>query len=290
MVRDLFRKTGRPLERELDLVPVVPRAPAPLRGRRRALDLPAGDRAAQIEALDGLEAGLGARWAAWTVGFADTWEALRKDWLETPLVSRSTEHASAAPVARSRSRSTVHRAVRAFKDERLARHGLAEWLMAGQDPRNVPAWAAMSTYVEQNFGVWTVSGRAEPRSPRRSSPGLDTRGVTVHTDTEVLDLEVVDGRVRGVRTAAGTSPPTSWSCADRPAPAPRPGAVRRAARMPAIPPVICHVGIVGDVPDLPHEVVLHGDPMLVVRTGGTGRPEDPRVDRARAGAGSPRTW
>ena len=38
--------------------------------------------------------------------------------------------------------------------------------------------------------------------------------------------------------------------------------------MPAIPPVVCHVGLEGDVPDLPHEVVLHGDPLLVVRTGG----------------------
>ena len=39
--------------------------------------------------------------------------------------------------------------------------------------------------------------------------------------------------------------------------------------MPAIPPVVCHVGLEGEVPDLPHEVVLHGDPLLVVRTGGT---------------------
>ena len=38
--------------------------------------------------------------------------------------------------------------------------------------------------------------------------------------------------------------------------------------MPAIPPVVCHVGLEGEVPDLPHEVVLHGDPLLVVRTGG----------------------
>ena len=38
--------------------------------------------------------------------------------------------------------------------------------------------------------------------------------------------------------------------------------------MPAIPPVVCHLGLDGAVPDLPHEVVLHGDPMLVVRTGG----------------------
>ena len=38
--------------------------------------------------------------------------------------------------------------------------------------------------------------------------------------------------------------------------------------MPAIPPVVCHLGLVGTVPDLPHEVVLHGDPMIVLRTGG----------------------
>ena len=40
--------------------------------------------------------------------------------------------------------------------------------------------------------------------------------------------------------------------------------------MPAIPPVVCHVGLsdAHALPDLPHEVVLHGDPMLVVRTGG----------------------
>ena len=38
--------------------------------------------------------------------------------------------------------------------------------------------------------------------------------------------------------------------------------------MPAIPPGVGHVGLEGDVRDLPHEVVLHGDPMLVVRTGG----------------------
>ncbi len=40
--------------------------------------------------------------------------------------------------------------------------------------------------------------------------------------------------------------------------------------MPAIPPVVCHLGLTDaeTLPDLPHEVVLHGDPMLVVRTGG----------------------
>jgi phytoene dehydrogenase-like protein len=38
--------------------------------------------------------------------------------------------------------------------------------------------------------------------------------------------------------------------------------------MPVIPPVTCHIGLVGEVPELPAEVVLHGDPMIVLRTGG----------------------
>ena len=39
-----------------------------------------------------------------------------------------------------------------------------------------------------------------------------------------------------------------------------------------MPPVVCHVGLAGELPEdlaaMPHETVLHGDPMLVVRTGG----------------------
>jgi UDP-galactopyranose mutase len=32
--------------------------------------------------------------------------------------------------------------------------------------------------------------------------------------------------------------------------------------------VLCHLGLEGEVRDLPHELVVHGDPLLVVRTGG----------------------
>src|SRR6478752_10289908 len=51
VVRDLFRKSGRPLERELELVPVEP-----MREHRWSdgtrLTLPSGSRAAQIDAVD----------------------------------------------------------------------------------------------------------------------------------------------------------------------------------------------------------------------------------------------
>ena len=61
-VRDLFRKSGRPLERELDLVPVEPMRRAPLRRRHPCSTCPCGSRAAQIAAVDAaLGAGLGRR-------------------------------------------------------------------------------------------------------------------------------------------------------------------------------------------------------------------------------------
>ncbi len=59
--------------------------------------------------------------------------------------------------------------------------------------------------------------------------------------------------------------------------------------MPAIPPVVAHLGITGEVPDLPHEVVLHGDPLLVLRTNGTAPAGRARLDPARTRAASPRT-
>jgi phytoene dehydrogenase-like protein len=49
-----------------------------------------------------------------------------------------------------------------------------------------------------------------------------------------------------------------------------PGLARFVVRtMPALPPVVCHVGLAGELPDLPLEVVLHGEPTIVVRTNGT---------------------
>jgi UDP-galactopyranose mutase len=48
------------------------------------------------------------------------------------------------------------------------------------------------------------------------------------------------------------------------------GEVRRS--MPAIPPVISHLGLSGEVPDMPLEVVVHGDPTIVVRTSGGAPP------------------
>ena len=265
VLRDLFRKSGRPLEKELDLVPLDP-----VRQHRfeddTVLDLPAGSRGAQTTALDAaLGDGAGAEWAAYVDAFADDWEALRRDWLERPY---SPDHASKQTRALLSTRLTMHKVGRrAFKDERLRELATYAARLEGHDPRTVPAWVGMWSYVERNFGAWTVPGGMGALAEALASR-LGTRGVTVLTGTTALDLVLAGGRVVGVRTPSGTVEADHVVCAIDPRRLPL-LASYVARTMPTMPPVISHVGLVGVVPDLPHEVVVHGDPMIVVRTGGT---------------------
>lgn len=270
VLRDLFRKSGRPLEKEIELVPVEPAARHVFDDEdETVLDLPGGSRAAQLEAVESaLGGGLGAQWVGYVDAFADDWEALRRDWLERPF---STEHAGRHARALLSTRLTLHKLTqKAFKDDRLRQLAGYPMTLEGHDLRNVPAWMGMWSYVEQNFGAWTVPGGMGSLADALASR-LVTRKVTVLLDTPALDLELSGGRVAGVRTAQGVVDADHVVCAIDPRRLP--ALARLVERtMPALPPVVCHIGVVGEVPDLPHEVVLHGDPMLVLRTGGTAPP------------------
>ncbi len=264
VLRDLFRKSGRPLDREVELVPVEP-----LRQHRfedgTQVDLPGASRAAQIHTLDEqLGSGTGAAWAAYVDQFSDDWEALRRDYLERPF---SPDHASKHARALLATRLTLHKHVqRTLKDERLRELALHTALMDGHDPRNVPAWMGMWSYVEQTFGAWTVPGGMGTLADVLAAR-LRTRGVTVLLDTPALDLEVAGNRVTAVRAPEAVLPADHVVCAIDPRRLP--ALARHVERtMPAIPPVVCHIGVVGPVPELPHEVVIHGDPTLVLRTNG----------------------
>ncbi len=265
VVRDLFRKSGRPLERELELVPVEP-----MREHRFAdgttLSLPSGSRAAQLDAVEAaLGGGLGQRWVDYVHGFADTWDTLRRAYLEHPW---SPDHVDRATKALLRTRTTLHKVVAGtFKDQRLRELALHQTVMDGHDPRNVPAWAGMWSYVEQNFGVWTVPGGMGLLAAAMTKR-LDERGVSVLVGTRASDVRVEAGRAVAVETDQGAVDAEVVVVAIDPRGLP--SLARYVERtMPAIPPVVCHLGLVGELPDLPHEVVLHGDPTLVVRTHGT---------------------
>ena len=242
VLRDLFRKSGRPLERELDLVPQEV-----VRGHRfedgTAIDLPGGSRAAQLAAVDVLGAGLGAQWCAYVSGFADAWDTVRRHYLERPWRPGLTDKAVTATIF---TRESLARRVRkGLRDERLRQVATHPFTLDGHAARDVPAWLGTTAYLEQNFGAWTVPG-GMARLSEALTDRLATRKVAVSTGTGATDLVVC-------------------AVAPRLLPALAPY-VRRTT--PAIPPVVCHLGLSGDVPDLPPETVFHGDPTLVLRTGG----------------------
>ena len=263
VIRDLFRKSGRPLEREVELQPLELIREHRFEDRT-VLRLPGGSRAGQIAAFDEL-GDLGRAWSAYVDAHSETWEVLRRGYLEQPWDPALSPRELTDLLG---SREMLHKRLRrVFKDERLRLVASHPFVIDGHDLRNVPVWMGVTAYLEQTFGAWTVPGGLSALGTALAER-LETRRVTVERNTSALDIVLRDGRAVGVRTADGDLDADAVVCAIDPRRLPAlAGLVHRT--MPAIPPVVAHVGLEGDVPDLPHEVVLHGDPMLVVRTGGT---------------------
>jgi phytoene dehydrogenase-like protein len=263
VIRDLFRKSGRPVERELELEPLdLVREHWFEDGT--VLGLPGGSRAAQLRAFDELKPGLGQGWVDHVDSFNEDWEVLRRAYFENPWDPSDVGREVAA---RFDSREMLHRRLRkAFKDDRVRQVAAHPFVAEGHDLRNVPAWAGLVAYLEQRFGAWTIAG-GMARLTDALAARMSTRGVTVASGVEATDLVVRAGRVVAVATRSGGVDADVVVCAIDPRrlPALAPYVERT---MPAMPPVVCHVGLSAPVRDLPHEVVVHGDPMLVVRSGG----------------------
>ena len=266
VVRDLFRKSGRPLETELggELTPLEV-----VREHRFAdrsvLRLPGGSRRAQLDAFEALGPGLGQVWDDHHASYAPVWEVLRRHYFEEPWTPTSLPREVAAILD---SREHLYKRLRkAFRDDRPATVAGHPFVADGHDLRNVPAWAGVISYLEQCFGAWTVPGGMH-RLRDLLAERLATRGVTVLLDNPALDLVVRESRVVAVQTALGEVAADVVVCAVDPRRLPTLAPyVERT--MPSLPPVIAHIGLEGDVPDLAHETVVHGDPMVVVRPGGT---------------------
>lgn len=268
VVRDLFRKSGRALEAELGVETGAELDPLETLREHRfadrsAIRLPSGRRA-QIDAFDELGRGLGSAWDDFVTPYAEVWSVLRRHYFEEPWDPAVQPREVAALLD---SREQLHKRLRkAFRDDRPASVAGHLFVADGHDLRNVPAWAGVLVHLEQLFGAWTVRGGMH-RLRDLLAARLETRGVTVVLDCPALDLVVREGRVAAVATATGEVAADVVVCAIDPRRLPAlAGHVQRT--MPALPPVITHLGLEGDT-DLDCETVVHGDPVVSVRPGGT---------------------
>ncbi|WGL53845.1 FAD-dependent oxidoreductase [Nocardioides sp. BP30] len=267
VIRDLFRKSGRPLERELDLEPVQVIREHRFEDRSR-VQMTGGSRAAQLEAFDTLGTGLGKQWVDFVASYAEDWEVLRQHYFEVPWTPAALPREVAA---RLDSRETLAKRIRRrFKDRRMRQVAGFPFEAEGHSLRDVPAWAGLVHYLEQRFGAWSVPGGMFQMAGVLEQR-LATRGVDVHTSTVATDVVLREGRVAAVTLSGPTGEVELATEMVVAAIDPRrlPVTERYAERtLPAMPPQIVHLGL-ADGPELPAaEVVLHGDPLLVVRGSG----------------------
>ncbi len=265
VLRDLFRKSGRPLEREAELVPVQPMREHRFPDGTR-LALPSGSRGAQLAAVDAtLGAGLGRQWVDHVHGFAGTWDRLRRDWFERPYAPGVTAKETDALL---RSRQSMQKAVTGrFKDSRLRVLALHHAVQGGHDPRRVPAWFGLVDYLEQNFGTWTFPGGFGVLADLLGKR-LAERRVTVLTGTTALDIAMGADGPAAVLTDAGPVDTDRVVVAVDPHRLPvLAELVRRTT--PTAPPMVTHLGLAATVPDLAREVVVHEEGVVTVRTDGT---------------------
>ena len=204
--RDLFVKTGGPLEESVDLVPVDPACSYRFADGVR-LDVPNLSRGGVREAFDeALGRGAGEQWQAFLSRAGAIWDVVRGPFLSSPLEggrtlarlgTRTSDLATVAPWLTLRqlgSRYLEHPHLRTYLD-RYATY-------AGSDPRRAPAALATIPYVEQVFGSWYVRGGLRRLADAVHERALE-RGVRVRTGTEVSEVLVSGGRASGVRLADG---------------------------------------------------------------------------------------
>lgn len=278
--RDLFRKSGRPMDQTLGL--------SKLAGRRHhfadktVLDLPLGNRGDQSAALvDTLGVD---RWSPWVDTYADTWDALRRVGLDRIFAGRDDFNKDQWKVLRPQ-RSLARVARRDMPDVRLRRLILDPLLLAGDETRLTPGFVAVKHYVERNFGLWTFAGGRLGLAEALVARAVQ-RKVQVTYGAHATGVVIEGGVVCGVSIGDEIieADHVVWAAPSWPAPLPEP---RESRRMPAHRTFVL---LDEDAPPMSEDIMIHADPPLHAWTNGSGQwtiehhgSEDPIIAMVRCG-------
>lgn len=198
--RDLFLKTGAPLEEEVDLQPLDPAFGYHFADGSSAV-VPGVDPARCATALGkALGGDAEQEWRAFMQRAGDMWQVTRRPFLESPLDGWRTLLPLANPrdvrtVAPFTSLRTLGRHY--FRDPRLVTLVDRYATYTGSDPRKAPAVLATVPYVEQVFGAWHLGGGVGTLADalHRRCTSL---GVSIHLGSSVDRITTRDGSVTGI--------------------------------------------------------------------------------------------
>lgn len=255
--RDLFRKSGRPIENVIDLTMTA--------GRRHVfkdksvLDLPLGNRGDQHTAIT---AAFGDdEWSPWIDQLADTWDVIRRTALDQVFMGKPAIDRAMRKVLQPR-RSIAWVADR-LPDERLAKIVLDPIRLSGQERSATPGFVAVSHYVERTFGRWRFAG-GTPALADALETRLAERRVTIALGESAHELVREGVQVTGVVTDQRTIPAdvVVWCAPTWPAPLPP------LPTMQVIPASRTLITLSPNAPELPEEVLVHANPPIRLWSGG----------------------
>ncbi len=204
--RDLFRKTGKPIESVLELLPVEPIARYRYADGTR-FDAPNTGLLDFCTALDAtLGRGAGADWRRFMERAGAMWSVTRGPFLESPrpavgtLLRQSLRLSDLRTVAPWQTLRAIGRQY--LRDPRLRIFLDRYATYTGSDPRLAPAALATVPYVEQTFGAWYVAGGLH-RLAQAIADRATQRGAEIRTGTPVRRVDLSAGRVSGVTLHSG---------------------------------------------------------------------------------------